>query len=60
MRTGTTTTKVSLTHCILVDFSTVICWTSLLVILGVSGLYGRVYMFSLFFMENPVSKQWRP
>ena len=27
-----------LTHCILVDSSTVICWTSLFVILGVSRL----------------------
>ena len=26
-----------LTHCILVDSSTVICWTSSIVILGVSG-----------------------
>ena len=29
----------ALTHCILVDASTVICWTSSFVILGVSGLF---------------------
>ena len=31
------------THCILVDFSTVICMTSPVVILGVSGLFCRFY-----------------
>ena len=30
-----------LTHCILVDSSTVICWTSPVVILGVLGLFCR-------------------
>ena len=29
----------SLTHCILVDTSTMICWTSPFAILGVSGLF---------------------
>ena len=33
----------SLTHCILVNFSTVTCWTSLFVILGVSCLLCRLY-----------------
>ena len=32
-----------LTYCILVDFSTVICWTSPFFILGVSGLFCRFY-----------------
>ena len=31
------------THCILVDFSIVIFWTSPFVVLGVSGLGGRFY-----------------
>ena len=47
----------SLTHCILVDSSAVICWTSPYVILGVSCLFGRFYSI---LMENPVSKQSRP
>ena len=29
----------TLTHCILVDSSTVVCWTSSFVIFGVSGLF---------------------
>ena len=33
----------SLTQCILVDSSTVICWTSPFVILGVSGLFCHIY-----------------
>ena len=33
----------SFTHCILVDSSTVICWKSPFVILGVSGLFCRFY-----------------
>ena len=43
-----------LTHCILVDFST-LCWTSPLFILGV---FSWVYFvaFILFVIENPVSK----
>ena len=32
-----------LTHCILVDSSTVKCWTSPFVILGVSGLFCSFY-----------------
>ena len=32
-----------LTHSILLDSSTVICWMSLVVILGVSGLFRRFY-----------------
>ena len=43
----------TLTHCILVDSSTVICWTSL----GMSGLFCRFYHI---LMENPVSKHCRP
>ena len=39
---------------ILVDSSTVICWMSPFVILGVQGLY---FAFILFLMENPVNKQ---
>ena len=31
----------TLTHCILMDFSTALCWTSLFVILAVSGLFCR-------------------
>ena len=38
-----------LTHCILVDFSTVICWATPFVILGVLGLFSRFYSF---FIEN--------
>ena len=45
---------VLITHCIPADSSTVICWTSPFVILGVSGL------LSLLLMENPVSKLCRP
>ena len=41
-----------LTRSILVDSSTVICWTSPLVILGVSGLFCR---FQSIFMENSVN-----
>ena len=33
----------NLTHYILVDFSTVICWTSPFVILGMSGLFCNFY-----------------
>ena len=33
----------SLTHCILVDSSTVICWTNLIFILGMSGLFCHFY-----------------
>ena len=36
-------TKSDLTHCILVNSSTFICWTSLNVILGVSDLFCRFY-----------------
>ena len=32
-----------ITYCILVDSSTVICWTNPFVILGVSGLFCRFY-----------------
>ena len=32
-----------LAQCILVDSSTVVCWMSPFVILGVSGLFGRCY-----------------
>ena len=46
-----------LTHCILVDSSTVICWTSPFVIIGVSGYF---VAFILFLMENSDSKQCRP
>ena len=35
-----------LTHCILVDSSTVICWASPFVILGVSDLFCRFYFIS--------------
>ena len=40
-----------------VDSSTVICWKSPFVIVGVSDLF---CCFILFLLENPVSKQWRP
>ena len=33
-------------HCILVDSSTVICWTSPFVLSGVSGVFCRLYTFS--------------
>ena len=33
----------TLTHCILIDSSTVICWTSPFAILGVSGLFCHFY-----------------
>ena len=39
----------------LVDSSTVICWMSPFVILGVQGLYFAFYILVL--MENPVNKQ---
>ena len=48
----------TLTHCILVDSSTVTCWTSLFDILGMSGLFCHFYF--IFFMEKPISKQCRP
>ena len=38
------------------DSSTVLCWTSPFVILGVSGQF---YHFYSIFMENPASKQCR-
>ena len=41
----------TLTHCILADSSTIICWTSTFVILGVLG------SILFFLMENPVRKQ---
>ena len=44
-------------HCILVESSTVICWMSPFVILGVSGLF---VAFILLVIENPVNKQCRP
>ena len=46
-----------LTHCILVNSSTVICWMSPFVILE-----RQVYFvaFILFLMETPVSKKCRP
>ena len=44
-------------HCILVDTSTVVCWTSPFVILGMSGFF---VTFILFLMENSVSKQCKP
>ena len=47
-----------LTHCILVDYSTVICWTSLFFILGVTGLFSHFY--SIFDGKNPVNKHCRP
>ena len=47
----------SLTHCILVNSSTVLCWMSLFVILGVSGLFYRFYST---FDVNPVSIQCGP
>ena len=47
-----------LAHFILVDSSTVICWTSPFVILGVSGLFCRFY--SIFDGKSCFSKQCRP
>ena len=46
-----------LIHFILVDTSSIICWTRLFVILGRSGLFCCFYSI---FMENPVCKQCRP
>ena len=37
------TYKAPITHCLLVDSSTVVCWTSLLVILGVLSLFCHFY-----------------
>ena len=37
------------------DSSTIICWMSLFVILGVSGLFCH---FFLFLTENPIGKQY--
>ena len=37
--------KVTLTHCVLVDSSTFICWMSPFVILGASGLFFSVILF---------------
>ena len=45
-----------LTNYIMVDYSTIICWVSSFVILGVSGLFCRFYSN---FEENPVSKHRR-
>ena len=47
----------TLTHCIQVDSSTVICWMSSFVILEALGYF---VAFILFLMENPVSKKCRP
>ena len=49
-----------LTHCILVDYSTVICWMSPFIILQVSVLFCHFYSIFDGKMENPVSKQCRP
>ena len=46
-----------LTHCILVDSSTVICWMSPFVILGASVLF---VTYILLLIKNLVSKQCRP
>ena len=46
----------TLTLCILVDFSAVICWMSILVVLVVAGLFCH---FILFLMDNPVYIQCR-
>ena len=47
----------SLTHCNLVDSSTVICWMSPFVVLGVMIYFVLVI---LLLTENPVSKHCRP
>ena len=44
---------ITLTHTILVDSSSVLCWTSPFVILGVSGLFCCFY--SIFVKKNPVN-----
>ena len=49
--------KCQLTISILLDSSTVLCWTSPFVIFGVSGVFCRFYSF---LMENPISEQCRP
>ena len=46
-----------LTHCILVDSSSVTCWTSPFVILGVSSLFR---CFNSILMENPISNNVDP
>ena len=49
--------KHAITHCIPVDFATVMCWMGPFVILGVPGLF---CCFNSIFDGNPVSKQCRP
>ena len=39
--------RIGFAHCILVESSTVICWTSSFVILGVPGLFCRCYYIFL-------------
>ena len=48
---------VELSHCILVDSSTVICWTSPYVILGLAGLFWDFYSI---FEANSVDPDQRP
>ena len=46
---------VCLTHCILVDSSTVICWTSIFIILGVLGLFCHfhsIFRWKILLAEN--------
>ena len=51
-----------LTHCILVDSSIAICWTSSFVILGMSGLFCHFYSIFLWLilLANPVDPDQMP
>ena len=53
------TSCVQALRCILVDRSTFIYWTSLLVLLGVWSLFCPFFFLQIL-MENPVRKQCRP
>ena len=48
-----------LTHCILIGSSTVICWTSPFVILGMSGLFCLFFFFFLFSIFMPCDDSQR-
>ena len=50
--------NLQITRCVLVDFSTVICWTSPFAILEMSGLFCRFY--SILTENHVISKQCDP
>ena len=62
MRVRRTNGKITfiLTHCIQVDSLTVICWTSLFVILGASGQFHCFFLLLLFLWQILLSNSVDP